>query len=327
MKFSITEIDSNDPGAMLRAAGLLTALAAALGGAAGTVPLAAGAPMPPTPLDPADNPSAGVDVGAPGAFGENPVEAFGNVAGPAVPYIESAETATAPIPPALIDQARAEVAFGEQGNAPPVAGSPGITAPGTASLPPAPPPAPSNTGAPATAELDKNGLPWDARIHASSKARNADKTWRGKRGVDPAVVAQVEAELRALMAVPGPGVGNLTPDQVAANHYVPTPAAGNVAPPSPGLPPAPPAPPAPTHTIAPTAPGITPPPAAGAAPLTFVSLMGKVTALTTGGKLTEAEALSAIQANSLSAFPQLLQRPDLLKAVSDTIDSLVATKG
>lgn len=43
--------------------------------------------------------------------------------------------------------------------------------------------------------LDKSGCPWDARIHASSKAFIADGTWRLKRGVDPALVESVKAEL------------------------------------------------------------------------------------------------------------------------------------
>lgn len=50
-------------------------------------------------------------------------------------------------------------------------------------------------------DLDGEGLPWDARIHASSKAKlaKAPNGWKKKRGVDAAIVAQVEAELRAAM--------------------------------------------------------------------------------------------------------------------------------
>jgi hypothetical protein len=39
-------------------------------------------------------------------------------------------------------------------------------------------------------------IPWDERIHASSKSKNADQTWRYKKGVDRiTLVPQVEAEL------------------------------------------------------------------------------------------------------------------------------------
>lgn len=44
--------------------------------------------------------------------------------------------------------------------------------------------------------VDAAGLPWDARIHSESKATVADGTWRKRRGVDPELVKQVEAELR-----------------------------------------------------------------------------------------------------------------------------------
>lgn len=66
----------------------------------------------------------------------------------------------------------------------------------------------SITGAPAaqaaTNGLDKSGLPWDDRIHSSSKAFNADGTWRKKRGVSDALVAEVELQLKQLMSVPAP---------------------------------------------------------------------------------------------------------------------------
>lgn len=48
-------------------------------------------------------------------------------------------------------------------------------------------------------EVDAEGLPWDARIHAGTKRKNADHTWTAKRGLnDPAFVAHVKAELKAL---------------------------------------------------------------------------------------------------------------------------------
>lgn len=46
------------------------------------------------------------------------------------------------------------------------------------------------------ADVDANGIPWDKRIHARTKVIKADGTWRQKRGVDPALVEQVTAELK-----------------------------------------------------------------------------------------------------------------------------------
>lgn len=51
--------------------------------------------------------------------------------------------------------------------------------------------------------VDRAGMPWDARIHASSKATVADGTWRLKRNVSPELVEQVKAELlQSAAAVP-----------------------------------------------------------------------------------------------------------------------------
>lgn len=91
----------------------------------------------------------------------------------------------------------------------------------SAPTPPAPPaapvpPAPATSGA---VELDKAGLPWDERIHSSSKNFIADGTWRRKRGVDDALVATVEAELRGLAAAPAQSVP--TPAPVAPAAPVP----------------------------------------------------------------------------------------------------------
>lgn len=58
-----------------------------------------------------------------------------------------------------------------------------------------------NDAPPAT---DKNGLPWDERIHAGTKALNADGTWKKRRGVDDATVAAVTAELTGAAPAPTP---------------------------------------------------------------------------------------------------------------------------
>src|SRR5690606_17225438 len=50
-------------------------------------------------------------------------------------------------------------------------------------------PSAADAGAP---DFDSAGLPWDERIHASSRATVADGTWRKKRGVSPEEVAAVE---------------------------------------------------------------------------------------------------------------------------------------
>lgn len=60
-------------------------------------------------------------------------------------------------------------------------------------------------------ELDSKGLPWDARIHASTKSKKKDGSWTALRGLnDEGKVKQIEAELRASLqagqgATPLPG--------------------------------------------------------------------------------------------------------------------------
>lgn len=64
----------------------------------------------------------------------------------------------------------------------------------------------ANVGStPAGAELDSAGNPWDARIHSGGKSTLQDGTWKLKKGVDKALVDQITAQNKALMASPLPG--------------------------------------------------------------------------------------------------------------------------
>lgn len=83
--------------------------------------------------------------------------------------------------------------------------APVVTAVPEVAVQPAPPTSPAS-------DVDAKGLPWDHRIHASSKAKNADGSWRAKRGVDAALVTLVEDELRMIQRNPviqGVGVPGL----------------------------------------------------------------------------------------------------------------------
>ena len=159
-----------------------------------------------------------------------------------------------------------------------------------------PPPAPAAaTGAP---ELDANSLPWDARIHGANRTKNADGTWRQKRGLkedDPngTMRAQVEAELRAGLAVapaPTPVAPAMPPE------YLKTLGPGVVVPITPPAPPAPPAavvvPPAPVAPVAPPA----------AAQWSFARLL---TAVSAGGPAGIAKALETISQFGPKSMPEL----------------------
>ena len=65
-----------------------------------------------------------------------------------------------------------------------------------------------------TCELDSEGLPWDERIHSSSKKKKADGTWTRVRGIQDAQFEEVKNELKAKMAT-GTGIPATPPVQEA----------------------------------------------------------------------------------------------------------------
>lgn len=87
-----------------------------------------------------------------------------------------------------------------RGEAPQAAPKPDAPSVSSETVPDAPAaPAPTTSGA---EELDSAGVPWDERIHASTKSQNADGTWKKRRGVDPAEVDRVTAELTTAPEAP-----------------------------------------------------------------------------------------------------------------------------
>lgn len=174
-----------------------------------------------------------------------------------------------PAPPSVDDTADPATAFGAAPNAAPAAPAPsGGDGAGVAS---------PNPGG---VEIDKNGLPWDGRIHAGTKGKIADGSWRKKVGVTPELTAQVEAELRAALGAPP------APEAASPAPIPPAPVAAP-APPAPvaavPVPPAAPPAPAPTPPVAPTASGEA---AAIPAVSDFAGLMRKITGLQAAGKLS-----------------------------------------
>lgn len=171
-------------------------------------------------------------------------------------------------------------------------------------------------------ELDKHGLPWDGRIHAGTKRKNADGSWTAKRGVDPALVATVEAELRQVMgAAPAPLAPVPTPAQPAAPVTTPTagPASSAVAAPVPPtqapVAPVPPAPSAPAGEVP------------ADARQQFVGLVGRASAAIQGQKVTQAEVNQICADSGIPALPLLANRLDLVATVASRIDALIAARG
>ena len=112
-------------------------------------------------------------------------------------------------------------------------------APATEAVPSPPFVLPEPPAAPPS--VDASGLPWDARIHSESKATVSDGTWRKRRGVDPELVKQVEAELRGEVPAAAATPEVTEPSAAAVSASIPVPPAPAVIPP----------PPAPTPEAAP----------------------------------------------------------------------------
>lgn len=148
--------------------------------------------------------------------------------------------------------------------------------------------------------LDKNGLPWDERIHASSRAKNADGSWRAKRGVDDATVAQVEGELKALMAIPSAPVPP-APEPVE-------PIATTVVPPAPLPVPAAPLPPAPAADDR----------------AAFVNLISRASSAIGAKTLTQEELTAAVTAVGVPSLPLLANRLDLVPQVAATVEAYIS---
>lgn len=74
----------------------------------------------------------------------------------------------------------------------------GAVAPEAPAMPGAPeaPAMPEAPEAPDVApDVDSAGIRWDIRIHASTRSRNQDGTWKKRRGVDAGLYDQVMTEL------------------------------------------------------------------------------------------------------------------------------------
>ena len=55
--------------------------------------------------------------------------------------------------------------------------------------------------------IDKDGIPWDVRIHSTPPKINADGTWRKKRGLSEVTYGEIHAELQAAQVTGNHGTG------------------------------------------------------------------------------------------------------------------------
>lgn len=142
--------------------------------------------------------------------------------------------------------------------------------------------------------VDKEGLPWDHRIHASTKTFIADGTWKLKRGVDAAEVVMVKEQLKALMCVPT-FVAVVNPDRVPFAPVIS----------------APPAPPTSHYLINQVPPTVT-----------LTDLIARMSAAIVAGKMTQAVVAEMCTKHGVSEFMLLSSRPDLLPLIDADMKAL-----
>jgi len=207
------------------------------------------------------------------------------------------------------------------------------TSTGIAPPPPVPQPGfPANTAVPQSpnlAEVDSKGMPWDARIHSSSKAKVADGSWKYRRGVSDEEVKRVEAELHnptleELFTEPTPASATNTQfDQIDLS----LPLEKFVKPVS-GI-----APPPTVSNIVNTLP--LPPRTSNEAPTNldvdlrkeFAQLMIRVAQAKGAGKITTEEVTAALAAHAVPSLPMLSTKLDLVPSVAAAIDEIIASRG
>jgi len=137
--------------------------------------------------------------------------------------------------------------------------------------------------------LDADGLPWDHRIHGTARKKLAKtQTWKYIRGIDPALIDQVEAELRVAMAA-SPSTPVVTEPRLDGQNNE-----GDLVDNSAPI----------VETEVKPAPPTT--------DITFPVLMGRITA----GGITTESVTAACNKSGITALPLLAARPDLVPAVA-----------
>lgn len=226
--------------------------------------------------------------------------------------------------------------------APPAATGPASAssaAPDAANAPPAPNTPPAGTALSAeqlalVGQVDKSGVPYDARIHQRKGNKKKDGTWKLQKGIDPAIVAAVMQELSGRIqrapSTPAP-VGASAPVslQGGATESAPqAPAPGAVPPPPPpavydpnaaAVPPAPPAAPpvqAPISTPGAQGQGVDP----------YRSLVTKIVKARELNRITADEVTQCVAAQGVPSLQALNAAPHLIAAVEAAIDAILATR-
>ena len=151
-----------------------------------------------------------------------------------------------------------------------------------------PPPTVTEPVNPITADLsllDKDGIPWDGRIHRDTKVKTVDGYWRRRRNISDETYNGVVAALKGTTITPPP----VTP---------------------------PPAPPAAQPAAV--------PPQSDAQPLTFATLTTKLGAAVTAGKVTHEQVMQILGNHGVVGLKGLLTAQGVYESVNNELNALLA---
>lgn len=143
-------------------------------------------------------------------------------------------------------------------------------------------------------ELDKNGTPWDARIHASTKTRNADQSWTRRRNTSDEVFNKVMGELQGQTTVPAP--------PTAANVPSPPPAA------------------AVAFSTVPAAPPT-------GSPQTFAQIMTDIINAQRDGKIAPQDVIELLKSIGLNIVTDLNKNPEYIPVFKAMLDGKIKGPG
>jgi hypothetical protein len=205
----------------------------------------------------------------------------------------------------------------------------------------APADSPNAPTPPPSAVRDADGLPWDARIHATASGGGGVLTqagkWRAKRGVSDELVAQVTAELKGYAGQPAPEV--TVPPPPAAPPVPPPPLVGVLQ--TPFAAPAPVEPPPFDFSAVPTPPPFTPDvpvppvapspaePAAPAGGVSFPDLCRELGRMQETGAVTPMDVADAVKRYGKQSLGQLTPDAEAFSRANMLADlrALAASKG
>ncbi len=149
-------------------------------------------------------------------------------------------------------------------------------------------------------ETDSDGLPWDHRIHASTKTKTKSGQWKKRRGVDDEEFDRIVTELKQTMDAGKPNADPLS----------------SIAPP----PPPQTQTPEPEQAQAPEPEQAQAPEPEQATVADFPTLLRKVQSLRTNGKMNQSQFEDLFKSFGLPSFPSFAQRPELIPDALDVVD-------